>query len=220
VIVQAGVVVLWKVDPSGRHSLSNTIRKTGVPTACTYLSYPGAAVVALAAGSAESTAAAPVDGEGTMLACTVPVAVPGATGVLFSGDSGVVTYANDTGFTIDVLTNLHSTVDVLEFQPETSRIVVITRSMLMTHLHYSPADGKMNSITRSKISIRGTAGIRQHSWVGGGLLATTTPEESMVRYVTALATSYCFRHDHASNCSSYAVVGTSPPMTISRLAAH
>ena len=99
---------------------------------------------------------------------------------VFAGDSGVVSYADDAGHCVDLLTNLHSSVDVLEYDPESGRCVAITRSLLMTQLHLG-ADGKITGVSRAKMSVKGIAGVAGRAWVGGGVLATVSTDEPFVR---------------------------------------
>jgi hypothetical protein len=181
--------VLWKVDgASGRAVPAHTYRRAGAITECVFLSYPGLAGGGSGAAAKAAAASAPSPALGAdintphgLLIATVPPPAPGTAAFIFGGDAGVLTFGNENGFVIDVLTNLHSAVDVLEYTPETGRIAVVSRSLLMTQLHFSPTDGKIASAVRAKMAIKGTAGIRQRAWVGGGVLATASPDEPVVR---------------------------------------
>lgn len=131
------------------------------------------AAAAAAGASGEVAAATALTPAGAVIA-TVPARTPGATifvrlrgaggpgsttggrdglpplplprpSQVFAGDSGIVSYADDAGHCVDLLTNLHSAVDVLEYDPESGRCVAITRSLLMTQVR----DGRWGWVSSS-----------------------------------------------------------------------
>lgn len=235
---------------TGAATLLHTFRRAGVISQCAFLAYPGASL-ALAAGtvtgSGAGAAAAPASsdsaiaaGAGAALVATVPPASAGGCAFLFGGDAGILTYGNDGGVTADVLTGLHSAIDVLETQPQAQsdaataagpsgsaaaaaangvRVVVVTRSLLLTQLHFNGADGQITSGVRGRLAVRsgapgapaaaagpaGTSGIAARAWVGANALATVCPDEAAVRI-------WNFARDEALTITAAATAsGSIPP---------
>lgn len=75
---------------------------------------------------------------------------------------------------------LAASIDVMEFYDEKDRLIIITSTRLMTQVQLS-SDGRMNTIQRVKLSMKGDQGIQKNVWVGEGLLATSCPDEPYVR---------------------------------------
>lgn len=84
------------------------------------------------------------------------------------------------GHCMEVLDNLNSAIDVFEYYPTRDRLVIVTKTLLMTQLQVFP-DGRLNSLMRVKLSMKGDSGIEHVAWVGDGLLATACPDENIVR---------------------------------------
>ncbi len=99
----------------------------------------------------------------------------------FGTASGTVAYADDAGHCTDVQ-NLGTQVDTLTFYADKGRLVIITRSLLMTQLAVAP-DGRVTPVMKVKLSIAGTAssaGVTNTAWIGPGALAAAAGE-SMLR---------------------------------------
>jgi intraflagellar transport protein 140 len=78
--------------------------------------------------------------------------------------------------------SLSSAVDKMLFYEEKSRLVIITRSLLLTQYHVSE-DGRVTRVMQVKLSVAkdvADSGIRSVVWAGPGLLAIATSEK-MVR---------------------------------------
>lgn len=101
----------------------------------------------------------------------------------FGTESGVVCYADDLGHCSDVQ-QLGSSVDTLAFYDDAMRLVVITRSLLMTQLQVGD-DARVTTFMKVKLSVSAAAvaetGLKNVTWVGPGLLAAATGE-SLVRF--------------------------------------
>lgn len=90
-------------------------------------------------------------------------------------------YADDLGHCTEVQ-SLSSAVDKMLFYEEKSRLVIITRSLLLTQYHVSE-DGRVTRVMQVKLSVAkdvADSGIRSVVWAGPGLLAIATSEK-MVR---------------------------------------
>lgn len=99
----------------------------------------------------------------------------------FGTDRGGVVYADDLGHCTEVQ-SLSSAVDKMLFYEEKSRLVIITRSLLLTQYHVSE-DGRVTRVMQVKLSVAKDVadhGIRSVVWAGPGLLAIATGEK-MVR---------------------------------------
>ncbi len=126
--------------------------------------------------------------------------------ITYACDASVATGGSGGGFSADIVTNLHSGVDVLAAvaaagAPATTavvaanasggagvgagaRVVVVTRSLIMALLRVCP-DGRVLALSRAKLSVKVPAGVglggHRWTWAGPGLLATVSPEEAFVR---------------------------------------
>lgn len=101
----------------------------------------------------------------------------------FGTDRGSIVYADDVGHCTEVQQH-PSSVDVMMFLEERSRLVVINRSCLLTQYHVSD-DGKVSRVMQVKLSISpdlSDRGLKSVVWAGPGILAMAT-EEKMVRFV-------------------------------------
>lgn len=114
---------------------------------------------------------------------TIALPGPGCTSFLFSGDNGVVTLANDlTGATQDVVTELHSAVDTLEYDTSCGLLIVITRSLLMHRLLLDRKTGAVHALSRAKMpAVPGGLGVKSAGWAGGDLFLTSIAEEPILR---------------------------------------
>mmetsp|Transcript_11980 Transcript_11980/g.12338 ORF Transcript_11980/g.12338 Transcript_11980/m.12338 type:complete len:1226 (+) Transcript_11980:50-3727(+) len=99
----------------------------------------------------------------------------------FGTDRGGVIYADDLGHCTEVQ-QLSSSVDKMLFYEEKSRLVIITRSLLLTQYHVAE-DGRVSRVMQVKLSVArdvADVGIKSVVWAGPGLLAAATSEK-MVR---------------------------------------
>jgi len=99
----------------------------------------------------------------------------------FGTDRGAIVFADDLGHCTDVQ-QLSSPVDTMLFLEERSRLVIITRSLLLTQYHVGD-DGRVQRVAQVKLSVPqdvAVKGIQSIAWAGPGLLAAAT-EEKIVR---------------------------------------
>lgn len=156
-----GMAAIWKLDNRLRVSLLQHYQKSGAITQCAFI---GVTVLEDEEGKPS------VDvGTSTRL-----------TSLLIGGDTGMVFYADDMGTCVDVLTNLTSPIDVMEYFPTNGRLVIITRNLLMTQLQVA-TDGTLSTLLRAKVSVKSSTGLKEAVTVGPGLLATISDEEGQVR---------------------------------------
>lgn len=159
---QSGVVGVWKPDGRGRLS---PICHYNKPGAVNHVVFVSNAMQGDGAGSGERK----------------KDSAPAITSFFFGGDSGTVCYADDMGHCTVVTDNLHSAISVMDFYEEKHQLVIITKSLLLTQLQVG-ADGVLTSVRPAvKLAMKGDSGITQSCWVGAGLLATSSPEESLIR---------------------------------------
>lgn len=96
----------------------------------------------------------------------------------FGTDKGLVAYADDLGHCTDVQ-QLSSSIDVMLFFEERSRLVIITRSLLLTQYQVGE-DGKVSRVMQMKLSVAGDVGdkgLRSVVWAGPGLIAAASQEK-------------------------------------------
>jgi len=104
---------------------------------------------------------------------------PKITSFFFGGESGDVFYADDMGHCAVVTDDLHSAISVMEFYEEKHHLVIITQSLQLLQLRVGD-DGTLSTVQRVKLSMKGSTFKSLSCWVGPGLLATTSPDESML----------------------------------------
>lgn len=147
-----GQVCVWNVDPRGTLSITKGIyRKKGEVTAAVF--------------------------------CTVPNKSDPRKAELkhnffFGTDRGQVIFADDLGHSQDVA-NMNTSIDTMLFFNERSRLVIITRSLLLTQFNVAE-DGKVSRFQQVKLSIAGDVadkGIKSVVWASPGLLAAATQEK-------------------------------------------
>ena len=159
---QSGVVGVWKPDGRGRLSPICHYNKPGAVNHVVFVSNA-------------------MQGEGAGAGERKKDSAPAITSFFFGGDSGTVCYADDMGHCTVVTDNLHSAISVMDFYEEKHQLVIITKSLLLTQLQVG-ADGVLTSVRPAvKLAMKGDSGITQSCWVGAGLLATSSPEESLIR---------------------------------------
>lgn len=152
-------MIIWKVDPAGILSVLQQYRKRDAIT-CAVFASPSSGRLDLSPFGASS----------------VPVCL------FFATSSGRVIYADDLGHDAEVQ-QLSSSVDTLCFYEERSRLIVITRNVIMTVLQLAE-DGRVSVLAKVKLSVGADTplhGIKSTTWAGVGLLAASTAE-SMIRF--------------------------------------
>ncbi len=105
----------------------------------------------------------------------------------FGTDRGVVVYADDHGFCNDVQ-QLSSSIDTMLFFEERNRLVIITRSLLLTQYQIGE-DGKVTRVMQVKLSVAGDVaerGLKNVTWASPGLVVMAT-QEKMVRLLDLAA---------------------------------
>lgn len=98
----------------------------------------------------------------------------------FGTDRGNLVYADDLGHCTDVQ-QLSSAIDIMLFHEERGRLVVITRSLLLTQYQVAD-DGRVSRVVQVKLSVAGDAtekGLKYVIWAGPGLLAAATHEKML-----------------------------------------
>ena len=101
----------------------------------------------------------------------------------FGTDRGGLVYADDLGHCTDVQ-QLSSGIDIMLFFEERARLVIFTRSMLLTQYQVAD-DGKVTRVMQVKMSVAGDlsqTGLRSVVWAGSGVLAIAT-QERMLRFL-------------------------------------
>ncbi|CAM9668740.1 unnamed protein product, partial [Ectocarpus sp. 12 AP-2014] len=155
---KGGVICVWKADARGNMAPSVQYRrKNSAITAAVFCGSPSQSADALAQAFSPS--------------------------FFFSTESGAVCYADDLGHCSEVQ-QLTSPVDRLMFYEAARRLVVITRSLLMTQLQVGE-DGRVSQFMKVKLSVSASSvretGLREVTWAGPGLLAAATGE-GLVRF--------------------------------------
>ncbi|CAM9286859.1 unnamed protein product [Discosporangium mesarthrocarpum] len=155
---KAGITCVWKVDGRGNITPSVQYRKNSSVTAAVFCTGP----------------------ENTSDILSQQAFSPS---FFFSTEAGLVCYADDLGHCTDVQ-QLTSSVDRLVFYEEEKRLVIITRSLLMTQLQVGE-DGSFSQFMKVKLSVSASSlqetGLREVTWAGPGLLAAATGE-ALVRF--------------------------------------
>jgi intraflagellar transport protein 140 len=104
-----------------------------------------------------------------------------APSFFFGTDRGSLVYADDLGHCTDVQ-QLSAPIDTMLYFEERARLVIITRTLLLTQYHVSD-DGRVSRVAQVKLSVPqdvAVKGIQSIVWSGPGLLAAAT-EEKIVR---------------------------------------
>lgn len=97
-------------------------------------------------------------------------------------DKGAIIYADDVGHCTDV-NQLSSAIDVMLFFQEKSRLVIITRSLLLTQ-YFLSEEGKLTRAMQVKLSVSSDIiekGIKSATWTIPGIIVAST-EERVVRF--------------------------------------
>eukprot|EP01036_Dinobryon_divergens_P023347 gene23347-31681_t len=182
---QKGTVCVWAVDSRGSLNPIRQYKRKGEISTLIFCLMPlramhefhakGAVASANdAAGNVPAVAPAKVE-------ATAAVKVSYSPSFFFGTDKGSIVYADDLGHCTDVQ-QLTSPVDVMMFFEEKSRLIIITRSFLLSQYHVAD-DGKVTRVSQVKLSVPPDIlekGIKSIVWAGPGLLAAAT-EEKIVR---------------------------------------
>lgn len=139
----------------------------------------------------------------------------------FGTDRGALVYADDLGHCTDVQ-QLTASIDTMLFYEERSRLVIITRALLLTQYQVAE-DGRVTRVMQVKMSVAGDVaktGLKHVIWASPGLLAAAT-QERLVRLLDIAAdesynlsmTSCTERQDRVVTCAfspldRYLAVGT------------
>jgi intraflagellar transport protein 140 len=171
-----GTLCVWTVDARGTLSPLRQYRKKGeiccavFCTSMPSLSMPTGQRQTLSIGDArraEAKAACPP--------------------FFFGTDRGSVVYADDQGFCSDVQ-QLSSSIDTMLFYEERARLIIVTRSLLLTQYQVAD-DGKVSRVMQVKLSVAGDVadkGLKNVVWASPGLLCMAT-QEKMVRLLDLAA---------------------------------
>jgi intraflagellar transport protein 140 len=160
-----GLVVVWAVDSRGTLTPTRQYKKKGMITAAVYCT-----IAADASAFMKQTY---------------------SPSFFFGTSKGGLVYADDLGHCADVQ-QLSSPVDIVMYFEEASRLVIMTRSLMLIQYGVSD-DGRVSKISQVKISVTGDlgrkgpdpekvvwAGPGKVVWAGPGLLAMACSEK-MVR---------------------------------------
>ena len=97
----------------------------------------------------------------------------------YAGEQGVIYYGDDMGNSM-MVQSLGSPVDALLFYASKSRLVAVTRSLMLAQMEVA-VDGKVTPLMKVKLSMAADNGISKAVWAGDGLLATCA-REGFVRF--------------------------------------
>jgi hypothetical protein len=181
---------VWQTDSRGGLNPMRQYRKKGNISSLVFCVFPqrlpefsnanhaAGAVVPAAGGAAGPTGAGPGAAKGSKPDTKVQATAPS---FFFGTDRGSLVYADDLGHCTDVQ-QLSAPIDTILYFEERSRLVIITRTLLLTQYHVSD-DGRVSRVAQVKLSVPqdvAVKGIQSICWSGPGLLAAAT-EEKIVR---------------------------------------
>ena len=193
-IAQKGVVCVWQTDARGGLNPIRQYRKKGSISALIYcvlqpkipeFSANNSNTAGSGGGGAAGSKALGAGGGGksdpSSTAAVTAKAQNQTPSFFFGTDRGAVVFADDLGHCTDVQ-QLSAPIDTMLYFEERSRLVIITRSLLLTQYHVSD-DGRVARVAQVKLSVPqdvAVKGIQSIVWAGPGLLAAAT-EEKIVR---------------------------------------
>lgn len=96
----------------------------------------------------------------------------------FGTEQGALVYADDLGHCADVQ-QLPSSIDIMLFFEEKSRLIIITRSLLLTQYQVAE-DGRVSRTGQVKLSVAGDiaeSGLKFCVWAAPGVIALATNEK-------------------------------------------
>lgn len=169
--LQKGLLCVWTADARGSLTPTKQYRRKGEITAAVFCVMPAAqnSIQTLLAGQRKSD-----------IKQTNPA-------FFFGTDKGAVVYADDLGHCSDV-SQLTAAIDTMLFYEERARLVIITRSFLLTQYQVAE-DGRMSRVMQVKMSVAGDLalkGLKSVVWASPGLVAIAT-HEKMVRLLDLAA---------------------------------
>ncbi len=168
-----GQICIWSVDPRGSLTPLRQYRKKGEISCAAFC------VMNNVRATNEND-----DTSNKMIGSLYQVAnknnISGKTSppFFFGTDKGAVIYADDLGHCSDVQ-QLSSSIDTMLFYEERSRLVIITRSLLLTQYQVAD-DGRVNRVMQVKLSVAGDVaekGLKNVIWASPGLMAAATHEK-------------------------------------------
>jgi intraflagellar transport protein 140 len=172
---------VWSVDARGSLTPNRQYRRKGEITSAVFCVMPTSSP-ALVPQSSQTSVQALLTGqrkvENSLLGCTA---------FFFGTDRGAVVYADDLGHCTDVQ-QLTASIDTMLFYEERARLVIITRSLLLTQYQVAE-DGRVSRVMQVKMSVAGDVaekGLKCVVWASPGLLAAAT-HEKMVRLLDLAA---------------------------------
>jgi hypothetical protein len=173
---------VWQTDSRGGLNPMRQYRKKGNISSLVFCVFPqrlpefsnannaAGAVVPAAGGAAGPTGAGPGAAKGSKPDTKVQATAPS---FFFGTDRGSLVYADDLGHCTDVQ-QLSAPIDTILYFEERSRLVIITRTLLLTQYHVSD-DGRVSRVAQVKLSVPqdvAVKGIQSICWSGPGLLAS------------------------------------------------
>jgi intraflagellar transport protein 140 len=181
IALQKGLVCVWTVDARGSLTPTRQYRRKGEITSAVFCMMPNSSPAATQQPSAMSiqsllTGQRKSDSKQT-----------NSPAFFFGTDRGAVVYADDLGHCTDVQ-QLTASIDTMLFYEERSRLVIITRSLLLTQYQVAE-DGRVSRVMQVKMSVAGDVaekGLKCVVWASPGLLAAAT-HEKMVRLLDLAA---------------------------------
>eukprot|EP00605_Chrysophyceae_sp_TOSAG23-4_P001489 GSChrysophyteH1.ASY1.ANO1.1626.1 assembled CDS len=199
-----GMVSCWNVDGRARPSSSFSNSSQHIKDVLTVVWAPGGKRI-ISGDKGGAVCVWTVDARGTLsplrqykkkgeICCALTVgdarraeAKAACPPFFFGTDRGSVTYADDQGFCSDVQ-QLNSSIDTMLYYEERARLVIVTRSLLLTQYQVSE-DGKVSRVMQVKLSVAGDVedkGLKSVVWASPGLLCMAT-QEKMVRLLDLAA---------------------------------
>ena len=172
---------VWSVDARGSLTPTRQYRRKGEITSAVFCVMPAATVVVPQTASQLSVQSVL---SGQRKAENKQASSPA---FFFGTDRGAVVYADDLGHCTDVH-QLTASIDTMLFYEERSRLVIITRSLLLTQYQVAE-DGRVSRVMQVKMSVAGDVaekGLKCVVWASPGLLAAAT-HEKMVRLLDLAA---------------------------------
>lgn len=171
---------MWSVDARGSLTPTRQYRRKGEITSAVFCVMPAAAPITLP--NSQPSVQPMLNGQRK-----TDNKQTNSPAFFFGTDRGAVVYADDLGHCTDVQ-QLTASIDTMLFYEERSRLVIITRSLLLTQYQVAE-DGRVSRVMQVKMSVAGDVaekGLKCVVWASPGLLAAAT-HEKMVRLLDLAA---------------------------------
>ena len=175
VLLQSGLVVVWTVDARGVLAATRQYRKKGSISSAVFCLLPSRSSSSSSSSTSNITITSPAHLRKADLKQNM-ISPP----FFFGTDRGGLVFADDLGHCTDVQ-QLSSGIDIMLFFEERSRLVLLTRSLLLTQYQVGE-DGKVTRVMQVKLSVAGdlsSSGIHSVVWAGAGVLAIATQERML-----------------------------------------